>query len=43
LPSELYERHDPTITDFVFVAKYAEILQEEENERIANLVKAMKI
>jgi len=34
LPSELYEKHDPTIGDFLAVAKYHEILAEEEAEKV---------
>jgi len=34
LPSELYKKHNPTIGDFIFIAKYHEILAEEEAEKL---------
>jgi len=34
LPSELYDKCNPTIGDMVFVSVYDRIRQEEENERI---------
>jgi len=42
LPSELYQKHDPTIGDFLAVSEYANILREEENERIKAMMSAFK-
>jgi len=42
LPSELYEKHDPTIGDFLAISGYTKILKEEENERINAIMGALK-
>jgi len=34
LPSELYQRHNPTMADFSFVAALKKIEMEEENEKL---------
>jgi len=34
LPSELYQKHNPTVGDFLAVSAYYKLLREEENERI---------
>lgn len=34
LPSELYQRHNPTMADFAFVAALKKIEMEEENEKL---------
>jgi len=38
LPSELYEKYNPTIGDFLFIAKYNEIKAEEEAEKLKALM-----
>lgn len=42
LPSELYEKHDPTIGDFLAISTYTQILKEEENERLNSIMGASK-
>jgi len=38
LPSELYDKCDPTIGDMMFVSAYCKIKDEEENEKLKGIV-----
>lgn len=38
LPSELYQKHDPTIGDFLAIYIYDQILREEEDEKLKSIL-----
>jgi len=38
LPSELYKKHNPTLGDYVAIAAYYQIKEEEEAEKIRSMM-----
>lgn len=40
LPSELYQKHNPTIGDYLAISAYWQVLTEEENTKIKSVLGA---
>jgi len=38
LPSELYQKHNPTVGDFLAISAYVKVVREEEDERIRSML-----